>query len=339
MAISAPASLSKIIAEFGGPSNLSAYVRGGSYVPNTSANQAISTTAAGLAISQFVGASKGSSPLTITSNVSSLYASNTTPLAAGTVSGGVTLTCSGGTGNYNVSATVISTAGGQQNSTTAAASTTSGNCTMTFRGVIPSLGMKTGKATVRYTVSDGSSSAYVDVAYTFDCITTADGGDTCVAVSTIIDPVTGSTADSVAVNDELYITDPYSYPFEVVRGRTRKSETHTAHCYRVVTENGASLICSDSAPLATMSEGFVTAHEMFERYRESASGRIDDLSIATAQKQEIIDGSPRIEWSSIVLVEDMGMREVQLIFVEDRAFWASEDGQLFILHHNAKRIK
>lgn len=339
MAITAPASLSKIIAEFGGPSNLSAYVRGGSYVPNTSANQAISTTAAGLAISQFVGASKGS-PLTITSNVSSLYASSTTPSSAGTVSDGVTLTCSGGTGNYSVSATVISTTGGQQNTTTASASTTFGNCTMTFSGVTPSLGVKTGKATVRYTVSDGSSSAYVDVAYTFDCFTSADGDPgTCVAVSTIIDPVTGSTAGSVAVNDELYITDPYSYPFEVVRGRTRKSETHTAHCYRVVAENGASLICSDTAPLATMTEGFVTAHEMFERYRESASGRIDDLSIATAQKQEIIDGSPRIEWSSIVLVEDMGMREVQLIFVDDRAFWASEDGQLFILHHNIKAIR
>lgn len=57
MAITAPVSLSKIRAEFGGPGRLSAYVRGGAYVPNTPANSAISTTASGLRMSQFLGAS------------------------------------------------------------------------------------------------------------------------------------------------------------------------------------------------------------------------------------------------------------------------------------------
>ena len=57
MAITAPVSLSKIIAEFGGPGNLGAYVRGGAYVPDTPANAAIATVASGLATSQFEGAS------------------------------------------------------------------------------------------------------------------------------------------------------------------------------------------------------------------------------------------------------------------------------------------
>jgi hypothetical protein len=54
---SAPISFSQVVTEFGGTNSLSAYVRGGSYVPNTAGNAAISATAAGLALSQFYGAS------------------------------------------------------------------------------------------------------------------------------------------------------------------------------------------------------------------------------------------------------------------------------------------
>jgi hypothetical protein len=56
MAITAPVSLTKIKTEFDGPNNLAAYVRGGTYVPNISANSAINTSPTGLAISQFLGA-------------------------------------------------------------------------------------------------------------------------------------------------------------------------------------------------------------------------------------------------------------------------------------------
>lgn len=55
MAVTAPASLSKIVAEFGGPNNLSAYVRGGTYVP--AYNTGVSATTAGLSINSFVDAS------------------------------------------------------------------------------------------------------------------------------------------------------------------------------------------------------------------------------------------------------------------------------------------
>jgi hypothetical protein len=56
MPITAPVSLTKIKTEFSGPNNLAAYTRGGTYVPNISANSAISTVPTGLAISQFLGA-------------------------------------------------------------------------------------------------------------------------------------------------------------------------------------------------------------------------------------------------------------------------------------------
>ena len=66
MTVTAPASLTKIKTEFGGPNDLSAYVRGGTYVaatrpaaslPDIPINTAVSETEAGLAISQFEGLS------------------------------------------------------------------------------------------------------------------------------------------------------------------------------------------------------------------------------------------------------------------------------------------
>lgn len=56
MAVTAPVSLSKIKTEFSGPNTFSSYTRGGTYVPNIAANSAISTTVAGLAMSQFLNA-------------------------------------------------------------------------------------------------------------------------------------------------------------------------------------------------------------------------------------------------------------------------------------------
>jgi len=58
MTITAPISMSKIVAEFGGPNNLKEYYRGGGYVPNIPENQNIATDPNQLKISQFLGARK-----------------------------------------------------------------------------------------------------------------------------------------------------------------------------------------------------------------------------------------------------------------------------------------
>jgi hypothetical protein len=58
MPVTAPASLTKIKTEFGGPDNLGAYVRAGGLVPNHSANQSILISTTNLAISQFNSAEK-----------------------------------------------------------------------------------------------------------------------------------------------------------------------------------------------------------------------------------------------------------------------------------------
>lgn len=57
MTVSNPASFSSIKAEFGGSNNFSDYYRGGPYV-SSAVSAAISTTIAGLAMSQFNGVSK-----------------------------------------------------------------------------------------------------------------------------------------------------------------------------------------------------------------------------------------------------------------------------------------
>lgn len=58
MALGNNPSFTQVRAFFSGPANLAAYVRGGAYVPNIAANAAISTTVAGLKLSQFSGADK-----------------------------------------------------------------------------------------------------------------------------------------------------------------------------------------------------------------------------------------------------------------------------------------
>jgi len=55
---------SQVKAFFAGSDNFSHYYRGGPYVPNIPANNAISTTAAGLALTQFSGADKVTLPPT-----------------------------------------------------------------------------------------------------------------------------------------------------------------------------------------------------------------------------------------------------------------------------------
>lgn len=62
MALGNNPAFSQVRAFFAGPANLAAYVRGGAYVPNIGANAAISTTVAGLRLSQFSGADKVTLP-------------------------------------------------------------------------------------------------------------------------------------------------------------------------------------------------------------------------------------------------------------------------------------
>lgn len=107
MAVTAPVSLSKIKTEFSGPNNFSAYTRGGTYVGNSPANAAISTTVAGLAMSQFLGAAAFSPFRDVYTSGS---ATITAPSGATKVT--ITLWGGGGLGGFGYSSSTLPGAGG-----------------------------------------------------------------------------------------------------------------------------------------------------------------------------------------------------------------------------------
>jgi len=153
MTITAPVSLTKIKTEFGGPNNLSAYVRGGSYVPNTAANANVSATVAGLAISQFLGATNY---VNVSASVSPTSISHTgtgtTASGPSGSSGTVTASGSGGSGSYTFSWSRVS---GDTN--TAISSATVAAVTFSRTGCVDGTNYV---STWRCLVSDGTTSAF-----------------------------------------------------------------------------------------------------------------------------------------------------------------------------------
>lgn len=105
MALGTNPSFSQVKAFFTGSNNLSDYYRGGPYVPNIPANAGISTTAAGLQLSQFSGADKVTAlPLSVSANDVVVQTAAGAPQASGTSNAVAT----GGTGNYTYTWTRIS---------------------------------------------------------------------------------------------------------------------------------------------------------------------------------------------------------------------------------------
>lgn len=224
----------------------------------------------------------------------------------------VTINASGGSGNYTWSWARVS---GDTSITCESpnASTTRFRRTITVKDAYY-------EAVWRCTLSDGTSTLTFNVTVGLS----RTSNTTCVVVETYVSPFDDTQAGGLAVNDPLYITDAYSAQPDVTVAPARKSHTYQAECVRVTLANGAVLECSLTAPLATR-HGFVKARDVL------------DCELASAPRDQVAGTQPlEIQWSTVVSVVSIGVRAVQLIYVEDRAFWASSDGALFILHHNAK---
>lgn len=145
-------SFAMIKAEFVGSDSFADYYRGGPYVPNTAANAAISTTAVGLAFSQFYGASKST---VLSSSPTSVSGSRPRP---GTLSGSVVLS-KAATGAWLSGGTNITVSGSGTNFTFSS-TTNAGAASLTRTG------------TYRFTATDGSGQI-VDVPVSFEFIGTA----------------------------------------------------------------------------------------------------------------------------------------------------------------------
>jgi hypothetical protein len=139
------------------------------------------------------------------------------------------------------------------------------------------------------------------------------GSDFCVVIESFLPGA--ATAGDVRVGDVLQLADPVT--LEPATGVVSYSRAWEAVCYRIVTRSGASLICSETAPIPTRHGGYTLPE--FLKGRE------------VAVRRDGIAG-----WDEVCHVENVGVRAVQKITVENANFWAGEQDGVYLLHHNIK---
>lgn len=146
------------------------------------------------------------------------------------------------------------------------------------------------------------------------------GGGGCVATGTFL---LDGLVDNVVEGQDLLITDPYAeWDSNTVNGRVMYSAPEMQPLVRIETAGGAVLLCSGSAPIPTRDRGLVNAPFLRKEW------------IAVATRDQIGENGTTFTWDKVVKVDMMGPGMVQKIYVDDRCFWASANGELFILHHN-----
>ncbi len=137
---------------------------------------------------------------------------------------------------------------------------------------------------------------------------------TCVHVDSVLPD--GTTAGEVKVGQLLELADAQT--LEQSTGEVTHSETYKARGVRITTHAGISLVCSDTAPIAT-SEGLLLAPQLLGKRVATRRGQASD---------------GLVEWQTVTRLEHLDEIEVQLISVGDRCFWAGEQAHAYILHHN-----
>lgn len=151
-------------------------------------------------------------------------------------------------------------------------------------------------------------------------ITTSGGNSEggCVEVSSVLP--NGGIAGNIKVEDSMQLADETN--FEPSVGIVSYSKRKKAPGYRITTKGGVSLVCSDSAPIPTP-EGLVLAPQLLGK------------SVAVRRDRQ---GESKIVWELIESIESIGEIEVQHITVGDKCFWAGENVDNYILHHNIKAV-
>lgn len=141
------------------------------------------------------------------------------------------------------------------------------------------------------------------------------GGGSCVHVESRLPD--GRRAGDIKVGDVIQLGDESTDALETRVGIVTYSKTVLAPGYRITTQSGITLLCSDTAPIWT-DEGFVRAPDLLGK---KVATRVDGLEIVT-------------RFETVEVVAEVGMIEVQHISVGDRAFWAGAEVGSYILHHN-----
>lgn len=105
------------------------------------------------------------------------------------------------------------------------------------------------------------------------------------------------------------------FTLHLTTGKVSKTLIDKQPCVRITTASGASLVCSTTAPIHTVSGGYTPAPELMGK------------SIA------VLEGDKKY-WSPVINIEDVGYRLVKVIDAGNNSFWAGEREGSYILHHN-----
>ena len=122
------------------------------------------------------------------------------------------------------------------------------------------------------------------------------------------------------VGDTLQLGDEHTADLRTVEGIVTYSRTTQARGVRITTQSGVVLRCSDTAPIWT-DQGYVNAPDLKGK---RVAVRVDRMS-GNVTRFELVE-----------VVEDLGIIDVQHITVSDRAFWAGDGADAYLLHHNLK---
>jgi hypothetical protein len=141
------------------------------------------------------------------------------------------------------------------------------------------------------------------------------GGGGCVSINSVFP--NGNIAETVELDHMLATCDPYDF-FNCGDNAVTYAATRLQPCVRLVTESGASLICSTTAPIPTLENGYMLAPTL-------------------ANQSVPVMRTNITKWENVVSIEDVGECLVRHITVGDRCFWAGETTDAFILHHNLKK--
>jgi hypothetical protein len=139
----------------------------------------------------------------------------------------------------------------------------------------------------------------------------------CVAIGSFLPD--GRTAGDIRVGDTMELG--HQETMEPGEGVVSYSQLKEARGYRITTESGASLICSDTAPIPARDKGLLTPDKLLG---EQVAVRWDEHGQVVAN------------WETVTKVVDVGVIQIQHITVGDKCFWAGEKMGAYILHHNDK---
>jgi len=133
----------------------------------------------------------------------------------------------------------------------------------------------------------------------------------CVCIDSIV--FDGRKASEVEVGDELDTIDPITNQFK--KQIVTRSETKLSECVRITTESGIQLDCSISAPISD------------EHGNQVLAPTLCGVMIPVIDNEE-----HKLE--RVVSVEEIGMKKIRHITVNDSFFPAGKEANRYILHHN-----